>query len=84
LKVIIFLIILIFFKKFNSQILNCWGSNSKGQLGDGTKINSNFSVDLNTTGSVLNGKSILQISTGFYFACVVANDSNSYCWGDNT
>jgi alpha-tubulin suppressor-like RCC1 family protein len=36
-----------------------------------------------STSGVLSGKSILQISAGYYHTCVIANDSNSYCWGYN-
>jgi alpha-tubulin suppressor-like RCC1 family protein len=39
-------------------------------------------VAVNNSG-ILSGKSILQISTGYGHTCVIANDSNSYCWGYN-
>jgi alpha-tubulin suppressor-like RCC1 family protein len=39
-------------------------------------------VAVNNSG-VLSGKSILQISSGGWHTCVIANDSNSYCWGFN-
>jgi alpha-tubulin suppressor-like RCC1 family protein len=32
---------------------------------------------------VLSGKSILQINSGGSHTCVIANDSNAYCWGFN-
>jgi alpha-tubulin suppressor-like RCC1 family protein len=32
---------------------------------------------------ILYGKNILQISSGMLHTCVIANDSNSYCWGIN-
>jgi alpha-tubulin suppressor-like RCC1 family protein len=31
----------------------------------------------------LSGKNILQITTGNGHTCVIANDSNAYCWGWN-
>jgi alpha-tubulin suppressor-like RCC1 family protein len=53
-----------------------------GQLGDGTSGINAFSVAVNNSG-VLSGKNILKISCGKYHTCVIANDSNSYCWGNN-
>jgi alpha-tubulin suppressor-like RCC1 family protein len=56
--------------------------NSNGQIGDGTTINRFFPVSINTSG-VLSGKKIIQITTGDYHTCIIANDLNSYCWGKN-
>jgi alpha-tubulin suppressor-like RCC1 family protein len=55
---------------------------SYGQIGDGTKTSTSLPVKVNTSG-VLSGKSILQITSGDNYNCVIANDSNSYCWGRN-
>jgi alpha-tubulin suppressor-like RCC1 family protein len=66
-----------YFKYINS--LNFF---SYGQIGDGTPINRFFPVAVDTFG-VLLGKKITQISSGFGHSCVIANDSNSYCWGLN-
>jgi alpha-tubulin suppressor-like RCC1 family protein len=53
---------------------------SFGQIGDGTNVtNRLFSVAVNNLGALL-GKSIIQISSGVYHSCVIANDGNSYCW----
>jgi alpha-tubulin suppressor-like RCC1 family protein len=32
---------------------------------------------------VLSKKSLLQITSGYYHTCVIANNLNSYCWGRN-
>jgi alpha-tubulin suppressor-like RCC1 family protein len=57
--------------------------NSYGQIGDGSSgINRLLPTAVSTSG-VLSGKNILQISAGDYQTCVIANDSNSYCWGRN-
>jgi alpha-tubulin suppressor-like RCC1 family protein len=39
-------------------------------------------VAVNNSG-ILYGKKIIQISCGGTHTCVIANDSNSYCWGKN-
>jgi alpha-tubulin suppressor-like RCC1 family protein len=52
--------------------------------GDGIASNTNriLPVSVDTSG-VLSGKSIIQITAGGSHTCVIANDSNSYCWGNN-
>jgi alpha-tubulin suppressor-like RCC1 family protein len=55
---------------------------SYGQIGDGTSgANIIFPVAVKLDN--LQGKSIIQISTGGYHTCLVTNDSVSYCWGAN-
>lgn len=64
----------------------CWGANSHGQIGDNS-ISSRFTpvaVDnTSTNNSALQGKTVLSIVTGDYFACAIASDNNAYCWGYN-
>ena len=36
------------------------------------------------TQDVLNGKTIKQITTGYYHTCVIASDNKDYCWGYGT
>jgi alpha-tubulin suppressor-like RCC1 family protein len=55
---------------------------SFGQIGDSTGLNRALPVKVSISG-VLSGKSILQITAGYGHTCVIANDSNSYCWGRN-
>ena len=63
--------------------LYCWGRNHKGQLGNGSTVDSSKPVAVNTTG-VLAGKTIKQISSGAYHTCVIASDDKVYCWGENS
>jgi alpha-tubulin suppressor-like RCC1 family protein len=55
---------------------------SFGQIGDGSTTNRPLPVAVSTS-VVLSGKSILQIAASAGHTCVIANDSNSYCWGLN-
>ena len=61
----------------------CWGSNSSGQLGNNSTINSGVPVAVNTSG-VLAGKTIKQISAGSSHTCAIASDDKAYCWGSNS
>ncbi|CAE7542628.1 HERC2 [Symbiodinium sp. CCMP2592] len=67
--------------------LKCWGSNSYGQLGFGHTNNMGDSgsemgdhlptVDLGT------GRTVLHVTTGYYHACAVLDNSTVKCWGLN-
>lgn len=55
----------------------CWGSNSYGQVGNGS------TVDVNTPSPVAGmEQGITQIAAGGYHTCAIKN-SKLYCWGDN-
>jgi alpha-tubulin suppressor-like RCC1 family protein len=60
----------------------CWGSNFRGQLGDGTTNDSSVPVAVNTSGSPLEGKSVTTITAGTKHTCAVA-DGQASCWGLN-
>jgi alpha-tubulin suppressor-like RCC1 family protein/Tfp pilus assembly protein PilE len=60
----------------------CWGSNSNGQLGDGTWSWINQPVAVAKSG-VLSGKTVSAISAGGYHTCAIASDNIGYCWGSN-
>ena len=61
----------------------CWGSNSSGQLGNGTQTSSQVPVPVSTTGA-LAGKTIKSISAGSEHTCALASDNLTYCWGGNS
>ncbi len=61
----------------------CWGYNTYGQIGDGTKNTAAAPVAVDTS-SALNGKTLTSISVGGTFTCATANDGKAYCWGYNT
>ena len=60
----------------------CWGLNGSGQLGDGQTVNSAVPVPVDTNG-VLAGKSLTQITAGWYTTCALDSAGTAYCWGDN-
>ena len=57
--------------------LKCWGSNERGQLGNGTLDSSATPVDVPFPAPVR------VVSAGYYHTCAIAGDA-LYCWGDNT
>src|SRR6266550_4355952 len=59
----------------------CWGSNSNGQLGDGTATDSPTPVEVYAP-----GVSFSAVSAGRYHTCAVANapPNTAYCWGANS
>jgi alpha-tubulin suppressor-like RCC1 family protein len=56
----------------------CWGQNANGQLGDGSFGNSSA-----TPVAVALGKTATAIATGGDFACAIASDGTTSCWGAN-
>ncbi|HKE91305.1 MAG TPA: hypothetical protein VKB45_13295 [Gemmatimonadales bacterium] len=56
----------------------CWGSNSNGQLGNGTIGGSNSAA-----APVGGGLTFVSLSAGGYHTCGVTPDGAIYCWGAN-
>jgi len=61
----------------NAQIVRCWGSNSEGQLGDGTTVNSPAPVQATGVNDAAD------VSVGREHACVRTSSGAVQCWGDN-
>ena len=60
------------------------GDNSGGQLGDGTNISSNAPVAVKTTGTPMDGKTIVQVAAGAPYPLALASDGTIYSWGNNS
>ena len=58
----------------------CWGNGQYGALGTNSTTSSTTPVPVYTQ-DVLNGKTIKQITTGYYHTCVITSDNKDYCWG---
>lgn len=77
----------------NAGSIWCWGFNSSGQLGIGTKTTKEVPVQVGTvpTGSALPAQiwnDWISVSTGFQSACGIRKVNGTgpgllYCWGDN-
>lgn len=63
----------------NAGAAYCWGSNSHGQLGDGTTDESHTPVMV----SVPAGVSFTYLSVGGEHACGLTSTGAVYCWGNN-
>ena len=65
-----------------------WGSNSQGQLGDGTGTTRSTPVmvrkpDRSTYPDLPADFTYLQVSAGYWHSMAVGSDGNVYAWGDN-
>ena len=57
--------------------ISCWGDNSSGQLGDGSRLPSNVPVP------VSGGLVFSSVVAGGRHTCGVAGAGVAYCWGSN-
>jgi alpha-tubulin suppressor-like RCC1 family protein len=61
----------------------CWGFNNYGQIGDNSSdVDREKAVSIDFSG-VISGKTIAQISAGYWHTCAVDSDGKVYCWGHN-
>src|SRR2546423_6901788 len=55
----------------------CWGSNTEGELGDGTRISRTRPV------AVSGSLTLHEVSLGYEHTCVLTTNKLVYCWGNN-
>ena len=60
-----------------------WGKNEYGQLGNDSTTNSSVPVAVKTTGTPMEGKTIIQIHAGYEHSLALASDGTVYAWGRN-
>ncbi len=56
----------------------CWGSNSNGQLGDGTTVDRALA-----TPAAANAR-FVDVAVGAVHTCALASDGRVWCWGNNS
>lgn len=60
--------------------MKCWGMNSWGQLGDGTKVSKFVPTDVLGLGA---GSEVIKLAPSRYSSCAVLTENRIKCWGDN-
>ena len=68
--------------------VSCWGRNYRGELGDGSiGENDGGQTGWRSTPSLTqgfgNGRTAVSIASGNGYSCVILNDGNVSCWGNN-
>ena len=63
--------------------IHSWGSNHRGQVGDGTTTDRTVPVNISSSGD-LPGKTITHIGTGGYVSGAVCTDGSFIVWGDRS
>jgi alpha-tubulin suppressor-like RCC1 family protein len=62
----------------NDKTVDCWGSNTNGELGNGTSVARLAPVPVDGLTSVVG------LSSGSYFTCALNSSGKVYCWGQNS
>ncbi|MDP6235895.1 MAG: hypothetical protein QF364_08640, partial [Candidatus Poseidoniaceae archaeon] len=63
--------------------LKCWGSDGKGQLGDGGIVQSNDKTNApsSTAINLGTGRTAVAVSAGAYHSCAILDNGDLKCWG---
>jgi len=65
----------------NTGKLYCWGDNSFGQLGNGSNLSSTSPTEVLLPDGV---NRFTQITGNLYTFCALGDNSQAYCWGQNS
>jgi len=60
-----------------------WGSNTEGQLGNGTRNDSFSPIDLSESFTLINGERILKAYLGSYHCVALTSGNRIFSWGSN-
>ena len=63
--------------------VKCWGSNTEGQLGDGTRVNKSVPTLVSGIDHSTLAKTAVSVSAGTSHTCAVMGDGSMLCWGVN-
>ena len=64
----------------SSNVLEGWGYNQYGQIGDGTRVSRSTPEQVSLPG----GATPVAVSTGGYHTLAIGSDGNLYAWGQNS
>src|SRR4051812_21560540 len=71
-------------------LLYCWGDNTYGQIGDGTRGDDNERHVPTLVAGMLAGQTVTKVAAGSDHTCAIAPSSTTvfanapFCWGDNS
>ena len=66
----------------NSGVVACWGSNSRGQLGNKSSTDSSTpTVVVQSSGAAISG--FVDVAVGDSHSCALKSDGTVWCWGSN-
>lgn len=66
----------------SDQSVKCWGSNNKGQLGDGTTTDKSTPGNVKTN-SITNLTGVQDLALTNNHGCALKTDGSVWCWGNN-
>lgn len=65
----------------SADAVQCWGSNSAGQLGGGSDAGALTPIAVQGLGA---GAKVTSVTTGDQHACALTSDGAVWCWGDDS